>query len=87
MMKTTVEIKNDSDGDDIDFDEIKQDCQNVNTEDSKMMFIYQSTEMQHISHRHGNQLILLDAAYKITKYALPLFFLSSKPMSIFKFAQ
>ena len=43
-----------------------------------MMFIYQSTEMQRMFHRYGNQLILLDASYKTIKYALPLFFLVVK---------
>ena len=66
----------------IDFNEIKQDYKNVNTEDSKMkdkmMFIYQSFEMQQIFHRYGNQLVLLDATYKTTKYTLLLFFLATK---------
>ena len=43
-----------------------------------MTFIYNSTEMQQMFHRYGNQLILLDATYKTTKYALPLFFLVVK---------
>ena len=73
----------DSDGKfNIDFNEIKQDYKNVNTEDSKMkdkmMFIYQSFEMQQIFHRYGNQLVLLDATYKTTKYTLLLFFLATK---------
>ena len=73
------EPENNSDGEfNIDFDEIKQDCKNVNTDDSKMIFIYQSTEMQQMFHRYGNQLILLDATYKTAKYALPLFFLVVK---------
>ena len=66
----------------IDFNKIKQDYKNVNTEDSKMkgkmMFIYQSFEMQQIFHRYGNQLVLLDATYKTTKYTLLLFFLATK---------
>ena len=38
------EPENDRDGlFNIDFDEIMQDCKNANTEDSKMIFIYQST--------------------------------------------
>ena len=74
-----VEPENDSDSEfNLDFDEIKQDCKNVNTDDSKMMFIYQSTETQQMFHRYGNQLIVLDTTYKTTKYALPLFFLVVK---------
>ena len=38
------EPESDSDGEcNIDFDEIKQKFKNFNTEDSKMLFIYQST--------------------------------------------
>ena len=68
----------------IDFDKIKPDCENVNTEDSKTMFIYQSTEIQQMFHRNGNQPILLDATYKTTKYQLPLFFLVVKTIVNFQ---
>ena len=69
------EPENDSDGKlNIDFDEIKQDYKNVNTEHSKLMFICQLTEIQQMFHRYGDRLILLDATYKTNKYALPLFF-------------
>ena len=34
--------------------------------------------MKHIFNTYGNQLVLLDATYKTTKYALPLFFLVVK---------
>ena len=34
--------------------------------------------MKHIFNTYGNQLVLLDATYKITKYALPRFFLVVK---------
>ena len=47
-------------------------------EDSRMTFIYQSTEMQQMFQRRDNQLIILDRAYKTTKHALPLFFLVVK---------
>ena len=47
-------------------------------EDSRMTFIYQSTEMQQMFQRRDNQLIILDWAYKTTKHALPLFFLVIK---------
>ena len=39
-----------------DLDEITQDCKNINPENSKMMFIYQSTKIQQMFHRYGNQL-------------------------------
>ena len=41
------EPEHDSDGEfNIDYDKIKQDRKNINIEDSKMMFIYQSSEIQ-----------------------------------------
>ena len=43
-----------------------------------MLFVYQSVEMKEMFHRYGNELVLLDATYKNTKYTLPLFFLVVK---------
>ena len=43
-----------------------------------MLFVYQSVEMKEMFHRYGNELELLDATYKTTKYALSLFFLVVK---------
>ena len=40
-----------------------------------MIFVYQSPEMKKLYRRYGKTLLLLDATYKTTKYALPLFFL------------
>ena len=58
---------------DIEFDEI--DAVNaVASGNGKMMFVYQSKEMKNMYERYGNHMILLDATYKTTKYALPLFF-------------
>ena len=34
--------------------------------------------MKELFHRYGNELVLLDATYKTTKYTLPLFFLVVK---------
>ena len=63
---------------DIEFDEITQNVDNSCFEDGKMLFVYPSSEMKHIFNTYGNQLVLLDATYKTTKYALPLFFLVVK---------
>ena len=58
---------------DIEFDEI--DAVNaVPSGNGKMMLVYQSKEMKNMYERYGNHMILLDATYKTTKYALPLFF-------------
>ena len=58
---------------DIKFDQI--DAVNaVPSGNEKMMFVYQSKELKNMYERYGNHMILLDATYKTTKYALPLFF-------------
>ena len=58
---------------DIEFDEI--DAVNaVTSGNGKIMFLYQSKEMKNMCERYGSHMILLDATYKSTKYALPLFF-------------
>ena len=43
--------------------------------DNKMLFVYQSEDMQILYQRCGKHLVLLDATYKTTKYSLPLYFL------------
>ena len=58
---------------DIEFDEIEA-VNAVASGNGKMMFVYQSKEMKNMYQRYGNHMILLDATYKTTKYALPLFF-------------
>eukprot|EP00794_Sanderia_malayensis_P019328 gene19328-21252_t len=45
--------------------------------DQKLLFVYQSEQHRHLLARYGT-ICLLDATYKTTKYALPLFFLSVK---------
>ena len=63
---------------DIEFDEIKTNSTQSSIDDGKMLFVYQSFEMKEMFHRFGNELLLLDATYKTTKYTLPLFFLVVK---------
>ena len=58
---------------DIEFDEIDA-VKAVPSGNGKMMFVYQSKEMKNMYERYGNHMILLDATYKTTRYALPLFF-------------
>ena len=58
---------------DIEFDEI--DAVNaVASGNGKMMFVYQSKKMNNMYERYSNHMILLDATYRTTKYALPLLF-------------
>ena len=56
---------------DIEFDEIDA-VNGVPSGNGK--FVHQSKEMKNMYKRYGNDIILLDATYKITRYALPLFF-------------
>ena len=42
------------------------------------MFVYQSIHMARMLKKYGNEMCLLDATYKTTRYALPLFFLVVK---------
>ena len=58
---------------DIEFDEIKTNSTQSPIDDGKMLFVYKSFEMKEMFHRFGNELLLLDATYKTTKYTLPLF--------------
>ena len=53
-----------------------QDC--TNGEKKNFMFVYQSQWQQELLKRYGNEILLLDATYKTTRYALPLFFLTVK---------
>ena len=42
------------------------------------MFVYQSSHMARLLQKYGNGMCLVDATYKTTRYALPLFFLVVK---------
>lgn len=42
---------------------------------NKMIFVYQSATMKRMYQRYAPHMVLLDATYKTTRYALPLFFL------------
>ena len=45
------------------------------TSENKIMFVYQSDEMQRLYRRYAPTLVLLDATCRATKYSLPLYFL------------
>ena len=42
----------------------------------KFLFVYQSNWQKDLLKRYGNEILLLDATYKTTRYALPLFFVT-----------
>ena len=46
-----------------------------NDRGEKFLFVHQEVWQQRLLGRYGSELVLLDATYKMTKYALPLFFL------------
>ena len=43
-----------------------------------LLFVYQSSWMKRLLKTYGNEICLLDATYKTTRYALPLFFMVVK---------
>ena len=43
--------------------------------ESKMMFLYQSNEMQSLYRRYAPSLLLLHATYRTTKHSLPFYFM------------
>ena len=48
---------------------------NAESVDQNILFVYQSKDQKRLLRRYGNQMSLLDATYRTTRYALPLFFL------------
>ena len=58
-------IENDLDSDDIRMEK---------TESASLLFVYQTGWQKRLFARYGNELVLLDAKYRTTRYALPLFF-------------
>lgn len=44
--------------------------------DQKLLFVHQNKDQKRLLELYGNDMVFLDATYKTTSYALPLFFLS-----------
>ena len=60
-------------------DELKDKGHNVflrNNEPGKLLFVHANPFQEILCERYGNDIALLDATYKTTKYSLPLFFVS-----------
>ena len=49
----------------------------LNTQ-QRLLLVHQTDSQKHLLKRYGNHICLLDATYKTTKYAIPLFFLALK---------
>jgi hypothetical protein len=54
------------------------DNMDLNLGDKALLFVHQTKWQQRLLNLYGSELALLDATYKTTKYALPLFFLVVK---------
>ena len=53
-----------------------KNCNNVDaTGNDKFLLVHQEVWQQRLLSRYGSDLVLIDATYKTTKYALPLFFI------------
>ena len=50
----------------------------IENEPNSFIFVCQSKWQKYLLQRYGNELILLNATYKTTRYSLPLFFLTVK---------
>ena len=67
------------DNSDISSDE--EDLEDIRISDyscDSLLFVYQSSWQRRLLLRYGNELALLDATYRTTRYAIPLFFLVVK---------
>jgi len=47
----------------------------IEVPNADLMFVYQSTQMQHLYRRYGHLLVVLDAVYRVGRYPLPVFFM------------
>lgn len=65
------------DGDDGDNDS-EEEVVEVDSGNEGLLFVHQTKWQRRLLYHYGNELSLLDATYRTTKYALPLFFLVVK---------
>ena len=61
-----------------DTDSEQEDKEMVKTSTKGLLFVHQTRDQRRLLERYGNELNLLDATYKTTRYSLPLFFLVVK---------
>ena len=70
------------DGEDLDSDKSNEDEDEIKLTEGytrqTMLFVHQTCFQRSMLKRYGNYACFLDATYKMTKYALPLFFLAVK---------
>ena len=68
-------VSNSSNGEDLNDEDI---CVTSPLSYQKFLFVHQTTWQRRLLSKYGNDICLLDATYKTTRYALPLFFLAVK---------
>ncbi len=64
--------------DDSDINDDEEMLVDDGTLNKGLLFVYQAQWQKRLLNRYGNELCLLDATYKTTKYCLPLYFLVVK---------
>lgn len=73
------EEKRHGDADDKSGSESEQDDEEmVKTSTKGLLFVHQTKDQRRLLERYGNEISMLDATYKTTKYSLPLFFVVVK---------
>jgi len=61
------------------YDEFAQNVGSLKSERiNKLLFVHQNENQRRLMELYGQHLCLLDATYKTTKYAIPLFFVATK---------
>ena len=50
--------------------------QKMDQTNERFLFVYQKKWQKDLLQKYGNEILLLDATYKTTRYAVPLFFLT-----------
>ena len=64
--------------DKLDDDEVDEVTVDDGTSNNGLLFVHQTSWQRRLLNRYGNELCLLDATYRTTKYSLPLYFLVVK---------
>ena len=64
--------------DEVNDTDSEQEDEMVKTSTKGLLFVHQTKDQRRLLQRYGNELSMLDATYKTTRYSLPLFFLVVK---------
>ena len=56
----------------------EEDEEMVTTSTKGLLFVHQTKDQRRLLERYGNEISMLDATYKTTRYSLPLFFVVVK---------